>query len=65
LEGFLAMSISLKKVETAYQALCDLGLSLAETAHNWTSEQRSAWERAERALRPMLHAKPNLSKKEN
>jgi len=50
---------NMNKVETAYQALCDLGLSLAATSHNWTSEQRSAWERAERALRPMPHAKPN------
>ena len=39
-----------KKVETAYQALYDLGLSLAATGHKWTNEQRSAWEKAERNL---------------
>ncbi len=38
-----------KKVETA-QALCDLGLSLAETGHTWTNEQRAAWGKAERNL---------------
>ena len=39
------------KIEIAYQALCDLGLSLAETHHQWTNAQRQAWERAECALR--------------
>ena len=47
-----------KKVETAYQALCDLGLSLAATGHQWTNEQREAWERAECALRSLVN--PNV-----
>ena len=47
-----------KRIETAYQALCDLGLSLVATSHNWTNDQRKAWERAERALRPLVN--PNV-----
>lgn len=43
-----------EKVKTAYQALCDLGLSLVATSHKWTNEQRKAWKRAERALRPFV-----------
>jgi len=42
LEGFLAMTITPEKVEIAYQALCDLGLSLVATSHNWTNRQRKA-----------------------
>jgi len=52
------MTITPEKVEIAYQALCDLGLSLVATSHNWTNRQRKAWERAERALRPL--ANPNV-----
>jgi len=36
------MTITPEKVEIAYQALCDLGLSLVATSHNWTNRQRKA-----------------------
>ena len=52
------MTISPEKVQIAYQALCDLGVSLASTAHKWTNEQRKDWELAERTLRPF--ANPNV-----
>ena len=48
------MIIDPMEVEIAYQALCDLGLSLAETGHHWTDKQREAWECADRALFPFV-----------
>lgn len=48
------MIISPKKVEVAYQALCDLGVSLADVGHRWTNKQRTAWEKAERNLSPYV-----------
>lgn len=55
------MTISPEKVRIAYKSLCDLGVSLADAAHTWTNEQRAAWERAERSLRPF--ANPNVEGK--
>lgn len=46
------------EVEIAYQALCDLGVSLADAGHQWTDEQRIAWEIAESSLKPLVN--PNV-----